>query len=410
LKFTAVFFLILMWCSVSLGLIPDRRPDVTIRKPGFALVPVYGHIPGIGNTYGLGFSDQNLWNSHTDFTALVSVGDISAAVFQLNDIRMLDDHLVFGIIGYGAQYTFNIFDRGGFSTSTDYFASQENEYGGAADLALKFWKERIQIYGHLGTSRMQVGKIVDPAGNTFGNNDVAYHDVATYAVGANLDLTDDVWDPHEGLLLQAKRYANNIYDPSRSLFYMLNLEGSYYIPVGWSTWVFDYFRSSSLVTEQSSMNQTQLQQSIGLNCNYTDPAVQSNCQQAQARRINERIAENEYGTAARLGGSNFLRGFVSGRISGSQTEFWGTEFRWNITHGGQPFDYEFLQGFRSSFQLAAFYELGRASDPPLPVEEAPWRSSYGAGVRLLFSGLVLRGDVGFSDEGPQLTLFVGYPW
>jgi hypothetical protein len=37
-------------------------------------------------------------------------------------------------------------------------------------------------------------------------------------------------------------------------------------------------------------------------------------------------------------------------------------------------------------------------------------SDYGVGVRLGFSGALVRADLGIGSEGSQFTFFFGYPW
>jgi len=40
-----------------------------------------------------------------------------------------------------------------------------------------------------------------------------------------------------------------------------------------------------------------------------------------------------------------------------------------------------------------------------------WRDSYGVGLRVVTaSGVVLRGDLAFGQEGANTAIFIGYPW
>ncbi len=63
-----------------------------------------------------------------------------------------------------------------------------------------------------------------------------------------------------------------------------------------------------------------------------------------------------------LGGSSRLRSYAGGRFSGAHTEFYGYEFRWNLTDENTPFDLYFIKDFRTGFQLAFFYETGTVAE------------------------------------------------
>ena len=406
-----ILFSLFVQRSEGFSIVPERRTDRVSTKHGYLFIPAFVHVPGIGDAYGAGYVGENILNSRTDFSIFAVTGDLNAVVVNLADIRLLDNHLGFEFTAYGTKFASLMFDRGGFSDVSSYFASIRNEYGSSGMINLTFWQSRLKFYGHLGPSKIQTTQVSDTVREKFDINDNTYFDTVSTTFGTTLDLTDSVLDPREGLRVDLNRDGETIFDPNRSHFYSVNLNTTAYLPVGRNTWAFNYFRSKAFITQQSSLTQNQLQNAMTQNCSqYTDPTVRLNCQNTESQRVKERFTENLYGTAGSLGGDDRSRGYLSNRFHGSETQFFGTEFRWNLTDEGTPFNLGFMEGVRSNFQLAFFYELGAVSDLPLPIEESPYRSTYGAGFRVLFSGLALRADLGFSAEGAQFIFFVGYPW
>lgn len=61
-------------------------------------------------------------------------------------------------------------------------------------------------------------------------------------------------------------------------------------------------------------------------------------------------------------------------------------------------------------QLAVFWERGRVSPNPRRDLGRNFRTSYGVGTRFLFNTVILRVDLGFSREGSEGTVYIGYPF
>ena len=140
-------------------------------------------------------------------------------------------------------------------------------------------------------------------------------------------------------------------------------------------------------------------------CTAGDP-----CDDSLQKLARDTELRRKYGTASSLGGSSRLRSYAGGRFSGAHTEFYGYEFRWNLTDENTPFDLYFIKDFRTGFQLAFFYETGTVAEQ----REDLWtksRNSTGLGARLVTgSGFIYRFDVATGSEGAETTLFVDYPW
>jgi outer membrane translocation and assembly module TamA len=72
-------------------------------------------------------------------------------------------------------------------------------------------------------------------------------------------------------------------------------------------------------------------------------------------------------------------------------------------------DWYVLRGLRTNVQLALFAETGSVSDVTEDLHKK-LRSSYGAGLRVLFSGATIRLDFATGDGGGEVQLFLDYPW
>lgn len=72
-------------------------------------------------------------------------------------------------------------------------------------------------------------------------------------------------------------------------------------------------------------------------------------------------------------------------------------------------DWYILRGLRTNIQLAFFAEAGSVADATSDLHNK-MRASYGAGLRILFSGATIRLDFATGDEGQEMQLFLDYPW
>ena len=85
------------------------------------------------------------------------------------------------------------------------------------------------------------------------------------------------------------------------------------------------------------------------------------------------------------------------------------ELRWYLSEAQKAFDYIIERGVYAGFQLAVFYEEGTVA-PSKDLLHKNFRKSYGFGARIIFNNLIVRADQGFSDEGYETTVFIGYPF
>jgi len=92
--------------------------------------------------------------------------------------------------------------------------------------------------------------------------------------------------------------------------------------------VFNLFYSRAHVTKEGLTDYALLQQRYGLNCSqYTCLADQAACASAEAKLLAGTLANNRYGTATSLGGTQRLRSYDNGRFYAGQALSYGAEYR-----------------------------------------------------------------------------------
>ena len=77
--------------------------------------------------------------------------------------------------------------------------------------------------------------------------------------------------------------------------------------------------------------------------------------------------------------------------------------------GVTPFNWVVMKDVFTSVQFAFFYELGTVAPDTGSLWEN-FRDSYGIGARAVLRSLIIRADLGLSNEGSEFTFFVGYPF
>lgn len=108
-----------------------------------------------------------------------------------------------------------------------------------------------------------------------------------------------------------------------------------------------------------------------------------------------------------LGGLFRQRGFASSRFSDRSATNYTLEYRHTTAHSLLA-RFRFLDRFGVGYtQLVGFVEMGRGA-PEFDLGELhkDMKVTYGAGLRASAQGLIVRADLGFSEEGAQLQIFV----
>ena len=114
---------------------------------------------------------------------------------------------------------------------------------------------------------------------------------------------------------------------------------------------------------------------------------------------------------ASLGGFYRLRGFRDSRFHDKAAIYAAAEYRYTLRYNPIR-DVHWLRFLNLDwFQLVGFVEGGRVApeyEADLLFED--WKSSGGFSLRALTGGIVVRFDVGFSDEGSNMWVMVGHPF
>lgn len=392
---------------------PARRREQFLSEFGYGVLPFPYRLPGIGSGLSLGAAALNIADTYTDVYGIAFGGDVKGGALALGDLHLIKRHLILDL-GYSNvdRATFQSYAKRGMSSEKDDYRLIEvgdTEYYGGR-LTATFFERRFEMYGawYQGASRLK--SIRDKNGDVILEaEDPPRNSGHVTLFGGRLDLTDDYTDPRRGFRLDVSRSSS----PPRgtgAAFYVMDYNTTGYVPFGKrNSLVLNYLRSDAHVKREGVTDPAELQQQLGLDCaSIGDPAQRRFCDEV----IENTIAGNRYGTATGLGGFNRLRSYSQGRFQGAHTQFFGAEFRWNITEERRPFDIVLMRDIRTTLQIAFFYEKGVTSDSRGDLGYfGNYRDSYGTGVRVVLgSGIVLRGDVARGDEGYNFALFLGYPW
>jgi hypothetical protein len=390
----------------------ERRKEQFQTSYGYAVFPFPYALPGIGGGVALVGGAMNIANTYTDAYGIAYGGDVEGMALGVADIHLIPRTLIFDVgISRVSKATLQSYSERGMNTDKDDYRLIEidnfENYGGR--LTATFFERRFEVYGGWYESASKLRSIRDKEGNLIvAAQDGARQRSQTTLLGTRFDLTDDYGDPRRGVRLDISRYATPPSDNGPEFSVMdFNLTG--YLPIGSrNTWVFNFLRSDALVSRQGETDPAKIQQQRGINC--TDLALTPLQQLYCNKVVNNMVANNTYGTASALGGFSRLRSYSQGRYSGAHTQFYGTEFRWNLTDESTPFDIFIMKDIRTAFQVALFYEFGSTADLLQDVGKT-WRESYGIGLRMVTaSGVVFRAEIANGYEGIAPAIFIGYPW
>jgi len=391
--------------------VPERRRDQYAGEFSYYLYPLAGDIPGLGSVFGLGGSALNIAGTDMDFTAFKVDGDFSASGATLLDIPLIKRRLIFDIGTYDFDVASTRYRRGLDSASDETLHPHAKGRYTLGQLTLTFDQRRYETYLRVldGTSRLI--EVSGSNGEAFPAIDTSRRDARSYTVGGIADMTDDRLDPRRGVRLEFAARKPIIDDPLSSQYFVTDLNLTGFVPMRrHDTLVFNYFQSDAHVTRRGETDYATLQAERGLNCaSLPTPADVAACLALEAQYLEDAIAANRYGVATSLGGTQRMRSYDIGRFYAAHSMSYGVEYRWNLTDEYQPFNWYIAKGVRTGIQLAFFAERGGVADE-LNDLWTKQRLSYGTGFRVILSGVVLRGDYAWGDEGGQFQFFITYPW
>ena len=388
-----------------------RRRDQFGKDFGYFIYPLVGDIPGLGSAYGAGGSVLNMFNTDTDFTAFKVKGDFSASGYTLLDLNLIKQRLIFDVGYYDYQVAPIQYKRGIDSDKNDYILPKAQGQYWLGQLTLSFDQRQEEAYVRYGNGHGRLLQVLDKNGNEFPAIDTSTYYGYFTTLGFILDYTDDRLDPRRGVRFETAGNTSSNDDPYRSDYIVMDYNLTGYVPLRrWDTLAVNVFFSRAHITHQATTDFETLRQNAGLGCDQIPPGPeQAQCLATERDLIGQRIADNRYGTATALGGTQRLRSYDNGRFYAGSSLFYGVEYRWNLTDERTPFDIYVAKGIRTGIQLALFAGQGTVADT-LGNLWKDSRTSYGLGFRLILSGVVIRADLAWGDEGSKQVIFINYPW
>ena len=406
------FSLLLIFLS-GLAEAIERRRSQFPRDFGYLIAPIPYILPGVGTGLGVIGAFNNTFDSTTDFFLVGVGGDVEGTITGVTDIELLPENVLLDVtyVGFnkGSQKQYG--ERGIDSDPKDFnIVELKNTslYGGR--LTFTFLERRLEFFTLQYNIRSEPSAVIYQ-GKEDNRQEYADPEPFTFkrlTYGTQIDVTDDRLDPRMGVRFVTTRSESPSIDADSSESYTVDTNLTGYIPLlESSTFAINYFRSDATVTKEGVTDYQSILDKLRdkYGCTAGGP-----CDESLKKLATDTQVSRKYGTASSLGGSSRLRSYAGGRFSGAHTEFYGYEFRWNLTDENTPFDLYFIRDFRTGFQLAFFYETGTVAEQ----REDLWaksRNSTGLGARLVTgSGFIYRFDVATGSEGQETTLFVDYPW
>jgi hypothetical protein len=398
---------VLLAAAGQAGAIERRRPQFT-DEPAHLVLPMAYNLPGLGGGWGVMALLTNMAGTRIDAYAVGMQGDLEGGVLGVLDMQVIHERLILSLESQyftkAAKQLYTL--RGMDSRKDDFMIGVADKVEGTFPSAVLTFADRMVEFGYMqGDQAARAVAYVTPSGVRYDlpTKEIVRFD--TRMASVRLDWTDDYYDPHLGLRLLLMRNFSAGATAGQPVFNTDTYLLTGYIPLGKrSTWVLAT-RGSGAAMEREGLTDRAAIRAKLQPC-FGDPA----CNAAVTRQVENTYNANKYGTAASLGGDNFLRGYPADRFVGSQSLFYGTELRWDFTDERSPFDYFVWKDIRTALQLAFFYETGSVGDAPGDVGKS-WRDVRGVGFRFItHAGFAYRFDYSVFDEGSATVIMFSYPW
>lgn len=410
-RFWSGVILLMLFSSAGFAEVVERRKDQFGRDSGYYFYPIVGEIPGMGRAAGFGVSVLNMGDGDTDFAGYYVRGDIKATGAALLDYHIVPQRLLVDIGYNDYRVAATSYNRGISSDPADVIYPKVEGAYLLGQMTLTFDQRRYEAYARILSGRNRLLEVLDKDKQAFAGVDTSWNSGNSYSLGGSLDMTDDRVDPRSGVRLEFSSRLPNGSNADMSEYFVNDYNLTGYLPTrNWDTLVFNLFYSRAHVTRKGLNDYALLQQRHGLNCTqYPAGPERDSCQSVEAKLLAGMQANNQYGTASPLGGTQRLRSYDNGRFYAGQALSYGAEYRWNLTDERTPFDIFVAKGVRTGIQLAAFWERGMVADEFSRLFK-DGRESYGIGARVVLSGVIIRFDLAQGREGPQSQLWITYPW
>lgn len=387
---------------------PDRSLSEAETEIGWLVAPLPIVVEGIGSGIPIAATVSNIYKT-TDLLMAKTFfeGDFEVNLFSLSKLPIIDENLLFSFGLTDFYMAFRTYDRGIESGKDDYYQTLENYNNRFVTFQSQFYKRRLELLYSYSAGGTKIEKIFDFEGNDFSNIQSPKRSWIDNVFGTQIDLTDNHLDPREGLRFGLLHSDTNYVLKDMSDYVVNDINITAYFPFFKThTLLFNAFQSRSKITENGELDEGELNNKFGLNCNSEKDV--SVCQDLETKRINYWLERNRSSKATALGGLNRMRAYSLGRFYAANSSNYVLEYRLNFSEKVTPLNWVFLGGIRTVLQTSFFYEVGSVSDDVSNLHEK-MKSSYGIGFRAIISGLIYRFDLAKGEEGVVPTVFINYP-
>lgn len=412
MKKLPIFLMLLVLADTLFAFPIERRRDPFQYSFSYLIYPIFINLDPYGSAFGAGGTAIDIMDTDMDFTYFNIDGSFSASSASLLNVHLIPKTLIFDIGNFAFDVPYTQYYRGADSDPDDYYALDVDGRGYFGILTLSFFDRMLEVYYHIIDASYKINNVRDEDDKEIQNNDKDTFDEYYANKGLLLDFTDDKQDPRVGFRFEYLRKQMTGRPDYISDFYVEDYNVSLYVPVlQYSTWVWNFYESHAVVTDEKNTTYEGLKKEIGLNCERIPigTTARKNCEEIERQRIEDTILLNKHGQATTIGGTQRLRSYPANRFFAAHTRFYGTEFRWNLNEERTPFDYIIMKSIRTGVQLAAFWGQGSVAETRSKLGDTVY-TTYGVGARLILEGTTIRLDFAHGEEGVATQIFIDYPW
>ncbi len=378
------FFSEISFLTAQEGILARRRPQKAPIPNTYYILPWYLHITGIGNLFGGVVGIANLFDVGTNVAGFTfQNGNFRIRAYAVDDIFLLGDkESILSLTLSGGVIDIKLKELDSYEVGSD-SSSTPNQVNGI------LLKNGVQVQARVFYDRLKFGLEAYDSKDSIRRANVGETGEETHYAGnrmkLELDLTDDRYDSRLGVraiwIKSTRAPSGNFFtkNDSDEKFEINSQEYSVFIPL------------------YSSDTQ-----------NHT---IAYNFYLSLANNLNKDIPFNRR-EGNDLGGPVRMRGYPNRRFVDSNTYYYALEYRFTMIDDFGSNDEEFILSNDSfeGLQFALFKEWGQVSEFNDKSLYSNLKTDWGVGVRAILSSLVLRLDVGFSEEGKAINFVVLQPF
>lgn len=366
------------------NLIGRRRPQKAPKPNTYYILPWYVHIEGIGSLYGGVGGVANLFDSGTNIAGFTFQNEsFHIQAYGIDDLFLLggkDDPLSLTLSAGSTDIKLEELDSYGVGPDS---SSKPRQVKGkikqnGVQLQARFFYDRLKFAAEAYDSRDSIRRA-----------DSGDEGLETHYAGdrykVELDLTDDRYDSRIGL---RAIWIKSMRNPDGNFFTENDTEEKFEIDSQeYSLFIPFYFSDTQ---------------------NHT---LAYNYYLSIANNLNDDIEFNRR-EGNELGGPVRMRGYPNRRFVDANTYYYALEYRftWIDDFGLNSGDFILSNDDFEGLQLVLFQEWGQVAEKNDKDLYTDLKTNWGFGIRPVLSSIVLRLDVGFSDEGRAVNFIVLQPF